>query len=134
MIDPATITEIRQFVARYGPGNVWTGTVGTACKYIRMLLDDAAGDELTITDEWLSAIGFRDEGMNGWSKLLPPRDDKCAIAALYIEGHESEWFANLAQGVPDDPHVPDDIVSLTSLPEKLTRRHVRRLLDAFGVK
>jgi hypothetical protein len=40
MIDPDTLTEIRQFCAKYGPGNCWTGTVGQACVYLRMLLDE----------------------------------------------------------------------------------------------
>ncbi len=37
---PDRLREIEQFVARFGPGNCWTGTVGQACIYLRELLEE----------------------------------------------------------------------------------------------
>ena len=37
-----TRDEIVQFTNRYGSGNCWTGTIGTACVIIRQLLLEVA--------------------------------------------------------------------------------------------
>lgn len=34
------IAEMRQFIARWGSGNCWTGTLGTACAMIFALLEE----------------------------------------------------------------------------------------------
>lgn len=39
---PERLEEIEQFATRLGCANCWTGTVGTACVYIRELLAELA--------------------------------------------------------------------------------------------
>jgi hypothetical protein len=36
---PERLQEIKHFATRFGCGNGWTGTVGTACTYLRELMD-----------------------------------------------------------------------------------------------
>ena len=85
-------------------------------------------------DDWLESIGFSESGLRGMTILIPPRESGGAIAELCIQGdRDMERFVCIAQGMPDDPHVVDDIVSLTSLPTNLTRGDVRRLLTALGL-
>jgi hypothetical protein len=37
---PERLQEIKHFATRFGCGNGWTGTVGTACTYLRELMDE----------------------------------------------------------------------------------------------
>lgn len=39
-IDDAEPTKMMQFVRRYDSANCWTGTTGTACRYILRLLNE----------------------------------------------------------------------------------------------
>lgn len=54
MIDAERMQEIREFATRFGCANCWTGTVGTACVYLRELLAElerleaAKGDDAAI--------------------------------------------------------------------------------------
>lgn len=91
-------------------------------------------DPTPLDYDWMLGIGFTDRGINGVSILLPPVDPEAAIAELFLEEKDEGGFcATLCQGVPDDPHVGDDLICLTSIPLMTTRGELRRLAAVFGV-
>lgn len=88
-------------------------------------------DEMPIDEAWLEQVGFRLGGLEA-SLLIPPANPEAAIAEMIVHGDERGLYVSLIQGVPDDPNVSDDHVSLTSLPDALTRGHMRRLCADLG--
>jgi hypothetical protein len=95
-----------------------------------------ADDAEPITVEWMDCVRMQERGLRGMTMLLPPATDGHAIAELCIAPADAddEWTVTLIQGVPDDPTVADDHVLLSSLPLKLTRGHVRRMVAALGIE
>lgn len=60
------LAEIEQFTRRYGSANCWTGTLGTACTYIRELLA-----ELKPQKQWQftgNGDGFSRDDPNNWGQ------------------------------------------------------------------
>lgn len=102
-----------------------------------ILATNAADDGEAITEEWFRReFHPTDNGIAGLSILLPP--NKCipngAPAELYLMCNEPDalgWSVSISQGVPDDARYKDDHVTLTSLPEQLTRGQLRRLIAAL---
>jgi hypothetical protein len=84
--------------------------------------------EQPIDGDWLiGEMGF-DAGTIFYTKLLPPVNDGAAIIEVgLMEEEDGSWSVDLRQGVPDDQHVPDDQVTVTSK-EFRTRSDVRKLL------
>jgi hypothetical protein len=80
--------------------------------------------------DWLVSKGFSVRSLFA-TILLPPVHDGAAIVELYLSQECDWWEASLCQGVPDDQHVPDDHVSITSLRLR-TRGQVRRLVASLG--
>lgn len=92
-----------------------------------------ADDAEPVTEEWLEAVGFS-LGTLYASILLPVVYEGAAIVELRIgQDGRRGWDASLVQGVPDDLHRSDDLISLTSLPPEFTRGDVRRLCRALGI-
>lgn len=88
-----------------------------------------------VDDEFLQSLGMQDAGINGYSMLLPTKDGG-AIVDLHVGPcpDDGGWFVTLSQGYPDEPNGNDDLVMLSSLPDKLTRAQLTALLAALGAK
>lgn len=52
-ISPERMAEMFEFTCRYGSGNLWTGTAGTACGFVRELLREVEHlrDQIGDSDE-----------------------------------------------------------------------------------
>lgn len=106
--------------------------------HIAYLATHAADDETPIDAEWFRReFHPTDNGIAGLSILLPPNKyiPNGAPAELYLMCNEPDalgWSVSISQGVPDDASYKDDHVTLTSLPEQLTRGQLRRLIAALG--
>lgn len=90
-----------------------------------------------IDDTWLKKMKFTEKGMGMWSVLLPPYIDGTAIVELFLEPDDDQgyaWNVALCQGVPDDQHVADDHVCLTSIPPITSQLQLIPLLRVLGVK
>ncbi len=98
-------------------------------------------DSEPITEPWLSKVGLSTHSLR-MSMLLPPVGDG-AIVELSLTPDGSipfggglpigkAWIADLTQGVPDDPNVPDDHVTITSRYFR-TRRELRELCRGLGI-
>ena len=108
-------------------------------------------DSAPVDEAWLRKRQYSNDGLRGWTKLVPPACEGGAIVTLHIEppqpeldaaiarvaGWEqkrpSEWSVSLTQGMPDDPHYKDDQIVLTGVPVNLTRGDVLRIEMAIGL-
>lgn len=96
IVDAERMAEIERFIRRYGPGNCWTGTLGTAATFIHELLSerDAMADipprnypddipKPLPTGEWHERANHDAEGRG---KRTNPKDaigsDKCPLHLL----------------------------------------------------
>ena len=98
------------------------------------LAEHPADDAEPLSEEWLHAVGF-ELGTLQASLLIPPICPDAAIAELILHCDQFGWSASLIQGLPsgDDQRVRDDHVTLTSLPDTMTRGHIRGLARALGI-
>lgn len=87
-----------------------------------------------ITEDWLRYNHFSFSEDRGWSIILPPSRSEAAIVELSVAFRNSHWFVFLSQGTPRSPKSGDDIISLSSLPLKLTKTHLIQLVKLLGVE
>ncbi len=70
---------------------------------------------MRISEQALRAAGWQIDALYA-SRLLPPINDGAIVELQVMPLPEGggEWLASLIQGVPDDPRVTDDQVTITS--------------------
>lgn len=108
----------------YGDGDPIEAANNDAWDLARAYLDRLASDRAEreerarpIDAEWLVSIGFSEAGINGWSMLLQPTHDGCAVCELFLS-HDGDI------GILQD----DDHVVLTSIPTASKRGQLLDLL------
>jgi hypothetical protein len=96
----------------------------------------AHDDDEPLTEKWLLANGWARRVVAGFSKMLPLVEG-CETPVEVIVGPVSkehdEWAVSLSQGAIEPvrskgTYPPDEHIVLTSMPDKLTRGDLRKLL------